>query len=256
MLAPREAARGAARAAMVDRLASLDRQLLDAARAGLHAGRASERLKAQADGRPGPFPRADDRATRGASAIAAAFDAPGARARRPAVAGGGVADAGPRRRPDARHREARGRRADAGAPRRAGHAGGGRDSRRARAARIEQVRGGVLFATGVEHIDQASPDRRSRRRGSRLRRESLRAHRLRPPAGAEEGDCRRRVPADRASSPSSARIDTHASPEHGYRMRARLHVHGQPHRASTARPRTICATRVHQPATARCDARR
>ena len=52
-------ARGGARAAMVDRLAGLDRRLLDAARAGLPPAE-SERLRAQADGGPGPFPRPDD----------------------------------------------------------------------------------------------------------------------------------------------------------------------------------------------------
>jgi hypothetical protein len=54
MLTPAKHARGAARAAMVDRLASLDRQLLDAARSGLPPAE-SESLKAQAEADLAPF---------------------------------------------------------------------------------------------------------------------------------------------------------------------------------------------------------
>jgi hypothetical protein len=54
MLSAAKQARGAARAAMVDRLASLDRQLLDAARAGLRPAD-SESLKAQAEADLAPF---------------------------------------------------------------------------------------------------------------------------------------------------------------------------------------------------------
>jgi hypothetical protein len=72
MLTPAKHARGAARAAMVDRLASLDRQLLDAARAGLPPARA-EGLKAQAEADLAPFrERMASEAWR--RAIDAAFD--------------------------------------------------------------------------------------------------------------------------------------------------------------------------------------
>ena len=54
MLAAAKQARGAARAAMVDHLASLDRQLLDAARAGLPPAD-SRSLKAQAEADLAPF---------------------------------------------------------------------------------------------------------------------------------------------------------------------------------------------------------
>jgi len=54
MLAPAKHARGAARAAMVDRLTSLDRQLLDAARAGLTPAE-SDSLQAQAQADLAPF---------------------------------------------------------------------------------------------------------------------------------------------------------------------------------------------------------
>ncbi len=107
----------------------------------------SERLKAQAEADLGPFPRADDHARRGR-----------ARLKRPSTAWCASTQAcrrcrwsscaAPRRRPDARHREARGRRADAGASRRAGRAGGGRDSRRARDGAHRAGAGGVLFAPG------------------------------------------------------------------------------------------------------------
>ena len=72
MLTPAKHARGAARAAMVDRLAGLDRQLLDAARAGLPPAE-SERLRAQAEADLAPF---RERMTSEAwtSAIEAAFD--------------------------------------------------------------------------------------------------------------------------------------------------------------------------------------
>jgi hypothetical protein len=72
MLTPAKHARGAARAAMVDRLAGLDRQLLDAARAGLPPAE-SERLKAQAEADLAPFRErmASEAWTR---AIDAAFD--------------------------------------------------------------------------------------------------------------------------------------------------------------------------------------
>ena len=72
MLTPAKHARGGARAAMVDRLAGLDRQLLDAARAGLPPAE-SERLRAQAEADLAPF---RERMTSEAWTIAieAAFD--------------------------------------------------------------------------------------------------------------------------------------------------------------------------------------
>jgi hypothetical protein len=54
MLSAAKQARGAARAAMVDRLATLDRQLLDSARAGLPPAD-SQSLKAQAEADLAPF---------------------------------------------------------------------------------------------------------------------------------------------------------------------------------------------------------
>ena len=92
------------------------------------------------------------------------------------------------------------------------------------AARVEQVRGGVLFAR-VEHVDEASPDRRSGdvdpgcggsfyahiayERQLSLKREIVL-------------DAFQRIGKLAVECP----VDVHASPEHGYRMRARLHVHG------------------------------
>jgi len=72
MLPPAKHARGTARAAMVDRVANLDRQLLEAARAGLPRADC-EGLKAQAEADLAPF---RERMTREAwtSAIEAAFD--------------------------------------------------------------------------------------------------------------------------------------------------------------------------------------
>jgi hypothetical protein len=54
MLPSAKQARGAARAAMIDRMARLDRQLLEAARAGLSTAE-SDRLKAQAETDLAPF---------------------------------------------------------------------------------------------------------------------------------------------------------------------------------------------------------
>jgi 23S rRNA (uracil1939-C5)-methyltransferase len=92
------------------------------------------------------------------------------------------------------------------------------------AARVEQVRGGVLFAR-VEHIDEASPDRRSGdvdpgcggsfyahiayERQLSLKREIVL-------------DAFQRIGKLAVECP----VEVHGSPEHGYRMRARLHVHG------------------------------
>jgi 23S rRNA (uracil1939-C5)-methyltransferase len=92
------------------------------------------------------------------------------------------------------------------------------------AARVEQVRGGVLFAR-VEHIDEASPDRRSAdvdpgcggsfyahiayERQLSLKREIVL-------------DAFQRIGKLAVECP----VEVHGSPEHGYRMRARLHVHG------------------------------
>jgi len=72
MLTPAKHARGTARAAMVDRVANLDRQLLEAARAGLPRADC-EGLQAQAEADLAPF---RERMTREAwtSAIEAAFD--------------------------------------------------------------------------------------------------------------------------------------------------------------------------------------
>ncbi len=72
MLTPAKHARGETRAAMVDRLASLDRQLLDAARAGLPPAE-SEGLKAQAEADLAPF-RERMTSEAWAGAIEAAFD--------------------------------------------------------------------------------------------------------------------------------------------------------------------------------------
>ena len=91
-------------------------------------------------------------------------------------------------------------------------------------ARIEQVRGGVLFAR-VEHIDQASPDRRSGEVDPGCG-GSVYAHIAydRQLALKKEIvlDAFQRIGKLLVECP----IGTHASPEQGYRMRARLHVHG------------------------------
>ena len=72
LLSAAKQARGAARAAMVDRLASLDRQLLDAARAGLPPADSGS-LKAQAEADLAPF-RDRMPTDAWARAIDAAFD--------------------------------------------------------------------------------------------------------------------------------------------------------------------------------------
>jgi 23S rRNA (uracil1939-C5)-methyltransferase len=92
------------------------------------------------------------------------------------------------------------------------------------AARIEQVRGGVLFAR-VEHIDKASPDRRSGEVDPGCG-GSLYAH----IAYERQLALKKEIVLDAfqriGKLPVECPIGTHASPEHGYRMRARLHVHG------------------------------
>jgi len=92
------------------------------------------------------------------------------------------------------------------------------------AARVEQVRGGVLFAR-VEHIDKASPDRRSGEVDPGCG-GSLYAH----IAYERQLALKKEIVLDAfqriGKLPVECPIGTHASPEHGYRMRARLHVHG------------------------------
>ena len=91
-------------------------------------------------------------------------------------------------------------------------------------ARVEQVRGGVVFAT-TERIDEPSPDRRSAVADPGCG-GSVYAHIAyeRQLALKKEIvlDALRRI----GKLAVECAVDVHASPEHGYRMRARLHVRG------------------------------
>ena len=90
--------------------------------------------------------------------------------------------------------------------------------------RIDQVKGGVAFGlTGVGRrllVRSALGGP-----GSLVRRQCLRPHRLHSAAHPEAGDRSRRVRRI-AHLPVPDEVVVHASPERGYRMRARLHVHG------------------------------
>jgi 23S rRNA (uracil1939-C5)-methyltransferase len=92
------------------------------------------------------------------------------------------------------------------------------------AARVEQVRGGVLFAR-VEHIEEASPDRRSSDVDPGCG-GSFYAH----IAYERQLSLKREIVLDAFQRIGKLAVEcpmaTHGSPEHGYRMRARLHVHG------------------------------
>jgi len=91
-------------------------------------------------------------------------------------------------------------------------------------ARIEHVRGGVLFAK-VENVDEASPDRRSGEVDPGCG-GSLYAH----IAYDRQLALKREIVLDAfqriGKLAVECPVELHASPEHGYRMRARLHVHG------------------------------
>ena len=92
-------------------------------------------------------------------------------------------------------------------------------------ARLESKRGGVLFATAVDILER-SPDRRPPGDDPACGGRQF-AHIAAPRQRALKAEIARDAFARIAHLELPAELPVHASPEQGYRMRARLHVQGR-----------------------------